>query len=374
MKVSRKLIAVVIIVIVLAVSIVPIVRHFQNKNQGTTLPQINNAWLNQQLINWYPSSFGCITFAGMFQRASYWHIVATYDPIQVELADLGMLYSASAGPIRIDLNYQPWLQGDTQTQNEMTQLIDNFTSHGHPLIIADSASESYRQYPLPWTEFKQQWISRVTTLASLYHPEYYIVVKEPGWYYPMISDRFTNPLVYNATQWIDLTQNLVQAVKNVSPSTQVGVAVAAFDLYNGSQPKGGGLSFNVQYLHGVESIKNLSFIGFDMYGEPDFYGTMKFLSTYGNGGKSVWIPEAWSSTNPFNASSASLDAKWMKVLYYFALHINATEVMPFYSDQFASYSLNATEPTVPSEIISLYQDRTPIFYEYRNLSQNYSLA
>lgn len=372
MRISKRKLAVIILVVLLAASIYPISQHF--RRNGPATPQMSIEWLNEQLVNWKPSKFGCITFAGMFPRASYWAPEANYDTVPVELTDLGMLYSSGAGAIRIDLNYEPWLKNETQYQNEITGLINNITSTGHAVIIADSASESYRHSPIPWDQFKQQWISRVTTLAALYHPKYYVVVKEPGWYYPMISDRLINPLVYNATQWIDLTQSLADAVKNVSPTTSVGVAVAAYDLYNGSQPKGGGLSFSVQYMRGVEGIKNVDLIGFDIYGIAEFYGTMKFLDSYGDGGKLIWIPEAWSFATPDNYTESALDSEWMTVLYYFALKINATEVMPFYSDQFASYNLSSTTPTNATEIISLYSHRTPVFYQFRNLSQNYSAA
>ena len=370
-KIYKAAIALGISMILVAGGLVYV--HIRNGTSNSTSQEMNIAWLNQQLVGWKPQYFGCLTFGAFFDRASYWHLEAVYNPLEVQYADLGMLYSANATAIRIDLNYQPWLTNDTQHIEEMSALIQNITSSNKSLIIADSSSESYRHNPIPWNEFKQAWIQRVTTIASAYHPDYYIVVKEPGWYYPMISDRFTNPLVYNATQWIDLTDQLVSAVKSVSPQTRVGVSVAAYDLYNGSQPKGGGLSFSVQFLRGVEQIKNLSSIGFDIYGIPEFYGTLKFLQDYGTGGKKVWIPEAWPFASPGNSSESQIDTEWMTVLYYFALKINASEVMPFYTDQYASYNLTEDSSLTSAQIISLYQYRTPMFYQFRNLSTAYSI-
>lgn len=367
----KILIAVFSAVLLIAVSVHYIKGHSNvEPNSGQVM---NTLWIEDHLRTWAPSHNKSLLFSSMFNRASYWHLEAQYNPLSVQLADLGMLYPTNATSVRIDLNYQPWLTNETKYQNETAYLVKNITDSGKSLIIADSASETYRSHPVTWSSFKSAWIERVTTIASEFHPQYYIVVKEPGWYYPMISDRYTNPNVYNVTQWVSLTEKLVNSVKSVSPATKVGVAIAAYDLYNGSQPKNGSLSFNVMYLRDVEKISNLNFIGFDIYGIPDFYGTMKFLDNYGAGGKQVWIPEAWSFPTPDNSSYATLDSMWVHLLYEFAVDINASEIMPFYSDLFASYNLSDNSPSSPSAIITLYQQRTPVFYAYRNLCVNYSV-
>ncbi|HZW58485.1 MAG TPA: hypothetical protein VFF30_19510 [Nitrososphaerales archaeon] len=61
------------------------------------------------------------------------------------------------------------------------------------MIIADASSETYRNNPLPWAQFKEAWAERVQAIESLYHPDYYLIIKEPGWYIAMVSDARTNP-------------------------------------------------------------------------------------------------------------------------------------------------------------------------------------
>ena len=58
-----------------------------------------------------------------------------------------------------------------------------------------------------------------------------------------------------------------------------------------------------------------------------------------------------------------------RVLYYFALRINASVVLPFYTDLFSSY----TWDTNSSDIISNYNLRQPVFYEFQSLATLYGL-
>ena len=340
-----------------------------NRNKSSGSGSITTQWLNQELINWKPASNGSLVFGATALRSSYG--IKSYNTMQVQAADINMLLSSNVSAIRIDIGYAPWLSNNTAVISEITSAVNLVKSSGKALIIADASSESYRSGgQLNWTDFKQQWIQRVKTLASLYHPYAYIVVKEPGWYYPMISDVLTNPLVLSPYDWSNLTVSLINAVKSVSPQTLVGVSVAAYDLYNSSYYQGK-VSFEVRYLQLVEKIPSLDFIGFDIYDTQGFYGTMKFLTQNGNGGKAVWIAEAWSGDGKYihNPSRAMLDREWMQVLYYFALKINASAVIPFYTDFFSSYTWN----TNSSDIISNYNLRQPVFYEFQSLATLYGL-
>ena len=340
-----------------------------NRNKSSGSGSITTQWLNQELINWKPASNGSLVFGATALRSSYG--IKSYNTMQVQAADINMLLSSNVSAIRIDIGYAPWLSNNTAVISEITSAVNLVKSSGKALIIADASSESYRSGgQLNWTDFKQQWIQRVKTLASLYHPYAYIVVKEPGWYYPMISDVLTNPLVLSPYDWSNLTVSLINAVKSVSPQTLVGVSVAAYDLYNSSYYQGK-VSFNVHYLQLVEKIPSLDFIGFDIYDTQGFNGTMKFLTQNGNAGKAVWIAEAWSGDGQYirNSSRAMLDREWMQVLYYFALKINASVVLPFYTDFFSSY----TWDTNSSDIISNYSLRQPVFYEFQTLATLYGL-
>ena len=325
---------------------------------------ITEQWVDQQLVNWKPSTISPMNFGAILTRASYDNIEYSYNTAEVENADLAMLLNTNASSIRIDIGYDAWLKNDTGAQQEMASLVSQIRAAGRQLVIADASAESYRgSGQIPWSQFKQAWIARVQNLASLYHPDYYIVIKEPGWYVPMISDALTNPAVMDLNDWLNLTQTLVSTVHAVSPATQVGVAIGADSLANSP-------SLYIPYMQEVTKITGLSFIGFDIYTITGFEQTQSFLSQYGSGGKAVWIAECWSGDGSqiFDSSRATLDANWIKVVYYFGEQIHATAMFPFYTDLFASYGLTNTSPTDSSQIISTYQQRTPVFYAYQSLA------
>ncbi len=273
-----------------------------------------------------------------------------------------MLLSTNVKCIRIDLGYAPWLQKNQTAINEMTSLVQAIKAAGKCLIIADASSESYRNGgQLTWSQFLAAWAPRVSTLAALYQPNYYIVIKEPGWYVPMVSDATTNPQFQNVSVWLGLTQNLTNAVHAASPSTVVGVAIAANSL---AQANG---AFFSDYLNRVQAISGVSFIGFDIYGPSDQTATQNYLSK-NPPSKAVWIPETWSTASgaPLDGQ-ANQDAQWIQSIYSFALSIHAAFLIPFYTDHFASYSLTANSPTSSAQIISLFQQRTPIFSALQTL-------
>lgn len=327
---------------------------------GQTTGTIDQTWVNQHLAEWAPTSAGTVNFGMMFTRASYNNILQTSSTPQVLNSELAMLVSSGAQYVRIDIGYDAWLKNNTAAQSEVSSLVSQIRSDGKSLVIADAAAESYRSSPLTWDQFTSAWVQRVTTLATLYHPAYYIVVKEPGWYAPMISN-FPAYSTTGEAQWVALVQQLVQAVQTASPSTKIGVAVDA----------GGGMTnhpqFYTQLLADVEKVSGVSFIGFDIYGTNGFTNTQNFLSATGAGGKAVWIAECWSTasvSSVFDPSRATLDAGWARVVYYFALYEKASVVIPFYTNALASYSMS-TSLSDPTQIVSLYQQRTPAFYSFQ---------
>lgn len=350
----------------LALGLLLVSPTFLSEAHGQTVVQITQSWLNQQLVAWKPTQNGSMSFGGILERASYGSLETSYNTAQVQTADLGMLTDAGASCVRVDLNYGPWLAGWQDYITEMGSVINQIRDAGHCLIIADAGSESYLTTPIPWSQFQTAWIQRVQTIAALYHPEYYIVIKEPQWYAPMVSDSATNPAFTNASDWLTLTQELVNAVASVSPVTKIGVSVPTATQDG---------TFYQQYLAGLEKMSGISMIGFDIYTATGFQDVLSFLSSTNMNGKKLWIAEAWSTSvgsTAFNKSRASLDKEWMLVLYYFALKVHAQIVIPFYTDIFSSYN---PWPTTSSSIISTYQTKTtPVYFEYNTLATDYGVA
>jgi hypothetical protein len=298
------------------------------------------------------SNPGSMSFAVLDQSISYG--IPSYNTQAEQQADLSMLVSTGAQCIRVDIGFGPWLDGQTATQSLINSTISSIKATGKCLIIADAASETYRNGgAIPWSQFKVAWVQRVSTLAALYHPTYYIVIKEPGWYSPFVSDATTNPLYLSATDWVGLTQNLTSAVLAASPSTKVGVSVAAGSINKVSQ------AFFTQYLNGVQAVSGLSFIGLDIYGQTGQTAAENYL-TANHPQKAVWIAETWSSPFQTTLGQAQSDAQWITSIYQFGHSIGATMLMPFFTNLFSGY----TVPTSTNSLITFYQGRTPAFTQF----------
>ncbi len=361
-----KRVAIIIIVTVLILSSALVVTRSLNPNTGSKKLQsvpgcvdsadeesgVTCSWLALEAVAWKPQNGNTsIGWSTQFMSASYDNLENTnLSTIQ---GDLDMLLSSGASCIRIDIGYDPWILNNLTAQVEMTRLVDEIRSAGKCLIFADASAEYYRHHPLDWSQYMQAWTNRVETLAAKYHPNFYIVIKEPGWYVPMVSDSRTNPQFQNATVWTDLAQTLANAVVSASPSTRVGVSISS-----GSSNQ----QYYVDFLRGVSGLSNITFVGYDIYGSSGFTNALYYIGKVGSA-KHVWIAETWSTDNPtfvFRQDRSSLDAYWIQVLYYFAMHIGATNTIPFYTDAFASYS----KPTD-------YSLRTPVFAEFQYLATTY---
>ena len=297
---------------------------------------------------------GPMTFAVLDQSISYG--VSSYATPAEQQADLSMLLSTGAQCIRVDISFGPWLTNQTNVQSLINSSVGAIKATGKCLIIADAASESYREGAIPWSQFKVAWVQRVSTLAALYHPDYYIVIKEPGWYLPFVSDAGSNSLYQSASDWVGLTQNLTKAVLAASPSTKVGVSVAAGSINKGS------LTFYTQFLNQVQSVPGLSFIGLDIYGQTGQMAALNYLSK-NPPQKPVWIAETWSSPSPTKLTQALADAQWIRSIYQFGHSIGATMLMPFFTNLFSGY----TVPTGTNSLIAFYLGRTQAYTAFSNV-------
>ena len=296
-----------------------------------------------------------MSFAVLDAAASYG--IHSYDTQAVQQADLAMLVSTGAQCVRVDIGYGPWLSNDKATISLVDSVVNSIRGDGKCLIIADAASESYRNGGgVPWSTFKLAWVQRVSTLAARYHPDYYIVIKEPGWYVPFVRNATTNPQFQNVNEWLGLTQNLTNAVKHASPNTQIGVSASSGSL------RGNNAAFYLQYLTLVQATNGLSFVGFDIYSVADQSATQTYLSR-SPPTKPLWIAEAWSNPSPTTSAQAQSDAVWMKSIYQFGQSIGATMLMPFYTDLFSGY----TVPTDTNSLLTFYQGRTPVYTEFCNV-------
>ena len=328
-----------------------LINAFGPCSDNNTVSGFSCGYMAQQAAAWQPFQNNSVGWAVNMQAVGYDGVLTVN--LQDAEAELSMLNSTGASCVRIDMGYDAWLLNYTSAQDNMTAIVNQIRKDGKCLIIADASAEYYRHHQLPWTQFKAAWVQRVTTLAKLYHPDYYIVVKEPGWYYPMIQNYRLNPQVFAASQWNNLTVQLADAVHNVSPNTKIGVAVPGESLqYQNIE----------NYLANVTRMPQVSFIGFDVYGSGDLGYSLAFLDNYGSNGKQVWITETWDNVNgPVDTPQQKvLDSYYMVFAYFLAQHMNATVVIPFFTDSFSSY----TEP-------ANYSNHTPVYYVFKQLVARY---
>lgn len=311
------------------------------------------SWLSSTSAELKPTTNSSIGWSVVFNDASYDNIESSSQ--SSTQSGLNMLLATGASCVRIDVGYDAWLTDNVTAQDELNNFTSQIKSAGKCLVIADASAEIYRKSPLNWTNFQIAWIQRVQTIAEIFKPSYYIVIKEPGWYVPMVSDASTNPQFQNATVWVQLTNSLANAVHSVSPSTQVGISI------------GGGISnntysFYLSLLQGASKLNGVSFIGYDGYCSDDWKLDLNLeaqvLTT-----KPIWIAEAWSTANSsvvYNSDRAALDAYWIQVLYYYGLYIHASVIEPFFTDTFASYSQPAN-----------FSQRTFVYYWFQHLATTY---
>jgi hypothetical protein len=323
-------------------------------SHGSAIQPITQSWVNQELVNWKPTSIPPMGFGALLATASYGNIF--HNSPQVITADLNMLQSTGIGAVRIDMTFDPWLKNNKTAISEMNSVVQTVRSDKLQLVIADAGAEAYTNGgKIPWAQFQVAWVQRVKTLASLYQPDYYIVIKEPGSYVSMVSDASTNPAFQSASSWLNLTSILASTVLSVSPNTKVGISVSGDTLNT---------TLYVQYLVGLKSVSKINFIGFDLYTASSYSSVQTFLNQFGTGGKGVWMAEAWSSTPPnaFNPANAQLDSGWIKVAYYFAeSQIHATMIIPFYTNDFSQYT-SAGSISSPS----FFNSREPVYSAYQS--------
>lgn len=332
----------------------------------------NCSSLSQYATEWKPSTNSSIGWSVYVYDAGYDN-VETLPQSEIQ-ANLNMALASGASCIRIDVGYDSWLTNNVTAQKIVENLVSQIKADGKCFVLGDASAESYRTSPLPASQFVAAWQSRVQTLAGLLKPNYYFVINEIGWYYPMIQGATLTGLgcaisvsctqAHNITNWINLAQSLSSIVKSVSPSTKVGVEIE------------GGLAANeitpyTAFMQDCANMANISMIGYDQYGAQDLLTDVTVNNNVSTS-KPVWITQTWStdvqpSTGEMimnNPDRASLDALWIQVEYYYAItQLHASVIEPFYTNNFAQYTNSSALPN--------YSLRTPVFYEFHYLATTY---
>ncbi|TAL48149.1 hypothetical protein EPN87_01205 [archaeon] len=327
---------------------------------------ITDQWVDQKLVEWKPNGTTHAVIGGVLDSVSYGHVGQSYVINGVIAENVRMLAESNMSVIRIDMNYGPWLENNTAAIKKYDFAVDEIRRNGKELMIADAAAESYRTTrKVTWGQFKKEWIERVSVLAARYKPDYYVVVKEPGWYWLMPSDAIVSQPWTKLNDWVNLTEDLIKTVKEASPSTKVAIATPGNTLYH---DKAGDIILN--YYKAATKMEGLDIIGTDNYGVRDFEDTERFLNETSLNGKQFWLLETWSgtainSTYLQDPSRENLDAKFARAATYFTEKFGGKGVVFFYTRYLASYG----DQPENASLVDFYKNRTEIFYEVQRLSR-----
>ena len=331
--------------------------------------RITEEWLDQKLVEWKDSK-GSVQYGAVSQPLSYWHVQQNYITKEVIDANFKMLEDSGASIIRIDVDYTIFLNQEAQNIAKLDYAINKIKQDGKKVMLADSSAEVYFKSPKSWAEHKVLWKERVKVLTERYNPDYYVVIKEPGWYYNQIWDLHIIRLYDHPEEWIALTTDLTKIVKGINPQTQVAVAVAASQLYH----EQGTSILNRVFLCKVDDIP-IDILGFDIYDRWGFEDTERFINDC-KPSKEKWILEAWSEdvagdgSNIYNSGRENLDVKWVNVIDLFAKKFGFKGVVIFYTDLYAYYvNPNYQAQHNVSDAVSFYQGRSKTFYEVQKVAR-----
>lgn len=333
--------------------------------RGARASAIDMAWVNEKLAAWNPSQWKPMNFTMQLGRASYGNLLRPCNTLEVLNANLAFCEGANPTSIRIDMGFDAFATNNTQAISNLDAIVSLIKAHNRKLIIADAAREYYWNHKQPWSQFAQEWIDRVGTLAQRYQPDYYIVIKEPGWYARMILD-LQNPAVTTAATWVNLLDTLNKTVKNVSPNTKTGISIDAGAL----APTASFSDQQIQLMIDAPRLTSTDLIGFDLYVKNSYAVVQQFLEQNGSGGKEIWFAEMWSGTAAvaFDPARAAVDQRWIQAAYDFAVLEKASEMSMFFSDAMCDYSINTISD--PQTLVSYYQThREPSYSTYAAIIQ-----
>jgi len=252
------------------------------------------------------------------------------DEVQL-MKNMGITYYS------IHMSTDPFLFKQYPKIQIFDAVVADIKSAGGKVHIADSGAESYWNNKLTWEQMKTSWRARVSLIAIRYQPDVYTIIKEPAWYLGMIS----NPQAITADEIVNLSKELSQIVKSVSPNTKVLFVetVTAYVV--------GGVIYN-PILSRIVQDSNLDGVGLDIYGDdcgvdnntPKISNTVNIIKS---AGKEYWITETWAFTSSANCTNLSqTEIAWAEHISDYAANNNAV-VEWFYTQRFGS--LQTPSPT-----------------------------
>lgn len=241
---------------------------------------------------------------------------------------LKVIEETGAGVIRIDMDYEAWMTNNQDNIKRHDEIIKQIKSDGKLLMLADRGAISFKKNKVSWDYFREQHLKHTRIFMERYRPDYYVVVKEPISYSPMISTKTTPEM------WYELTAEACNIVKEVNVDTKCAVAVYP------SWENPSWIENERRFFELSSNINNLDIMGVDIYDEKAMQTTMNNLIPLAPQNKSIWMLESWNgvASSYLQPWKEGEDAEWITSSVYFAQKNNFKGYISYYPVHFSSYT------------------------------------
>lgn len=347
---------------------------------GQTLPQdvpvehrdrynSMNLLLEQELIEWQPAEYKPISFCAHHLAAS--EQMVNWSDGSFDLPFLEMLEGTGIDCVRLSIfpyNYEKYAQ-------RYENLITKIREHNLKLMVAYMVGDLPHGAVVSFEEYKKKELDFTEMFIKKYAPDYYAVVTEPI----TMEKRIKLGKRLSDFQWVELVEEIANLVRKFNPGIKTMAAV-------NTEP--GQLDLAKKF----SGVNNLDIVAFQLYGPAGMY--KEYKGWVGKGevvtdaieyvqsqGKDTWITETWlslpsietwegtkSANTYFNRPfMADLDAKWLKVITYYAEKHNIKGISPFFTGKFISYPSSSSREEQKNNLLRDFKanNRTLPFYAYK---------
>lgn len=308
-------------------------------------------WLDEKLIEWKPAEYKPMDFG-------VYHVYASDNIFVRSNADFDIKMLDSIEEVNPDTVLLYIRPGAYYSQKERYDLfIDRIRKDGKKLFIGarfDDIKMNFGSYSEALNDYTKNIIAAIK-------PDYFGIVIEPKTMESMYNFEASDE------DWKGLVERISELSKQLSPNTKTAAA---------------GHKEELNFLRIVSDIKDLDIVGFNIYGMegiyPEYSGSLGKGDVVGDAvdfanskGKETWMVETWTSAMINDQQRAMsikefmkpIDAKWIRLMVYYAQKHNMSAIVPFYTGKFIYYGSDQNE--LVSALNS--KQRTPAFESYKSV-------
>lgn len=320
------------------------------------------AWLDKKLVEWKPAKYNPMKFNGHLLFASEETIDVTgksADAKSIDAKFLEMFNELNTDTVSLFI-YPDMFNKYRQRYDDM---INRIRSSGKQLYVSYMVGGGYNFTKFSsFKEYKDTELNFTKMFIEKYHPDYYVAVDE------ITTMEKRTGLNVSDEEWGGLVQETVSLVKNISTETKT---VAT------------GHSQELGFLKTLAAnVKNLDMIGLNIWGIDQIDETTPIgknikdtIAYIQSKNKGVVFEQTWSLLQdaPEAKKIATYDfmkepdAKYIKVLAYYANRNKVDIYSPFYIGKFIDYSI---DPVKFKKAFDSKQ-RTPAFEAYKSVIEEF---